>query len=109
MGSGMKYTPEFRAEAVRLVVEYCRPVRDVAEQVEVRPATLRTWINRARKEGLEVVRKAETELEVEIRGLKVQLRQKDRDLAYKQDQIDFLKKAASFFAADQFDQQNGSK
>ena len=40
------FTPEFRAEAVRLVLESSRPVSDVARELGVGAETLRVWVTR---------------------------------------------------------------
>ena len=48
MGSGVKYSPEFRVGAVREVLDSSRPVKAVAEELSIRPETLRGWIYRAR-------------------------------------------------------------
>ena len=44
-----KYTPEFREQAVREVLESSRPVADVAREFRVGTETLRVWVNRHKK------------------------------------------------------------
>ena len=46
------YTPEFRADAVRLVLEQGRSVADVARGLDVHVNTLHTWVHSARQHGL---------------------------------------------------------
>ncbi len=70
MGSGIKYSPEFRARAVKQVVEYSRPNRTVAGELGIKADTLRTWTSRAKREGFEMAEAEETDLEVEVRRLR---------------------------------------
>ena len=87
MGSGMKYTPEFKAAAVAEVLDTSRPVKDVAAALSIRVDTLRGWIYQARRTGKVTKKRDESALEDENR---------------------FLKKAAAFFASDQHNK-NGSR
>jgi transposase len=43
-----KYTPEFKAEAARLVVETSRPIVEVAREIGVHEGTLGSWVNKYR-------------------------------------------------------------
>ena len=89
MGSGVKYTPEFRDAAVRLVTEASRPVVDVAVQLGVTPDTLRVWVGRARRmANADSVDKSGNE----SRELKDLLRR----IADLEMENAFLKKAAAF-------------
>lgn len=94
MGSGVKYSNEFRSAAVQEVLLTSAPIREVAEGVGVKPATLRTWIIRARREGVVAKERDESTLEAENRELR-------RELQELSEENRFLKKAAAFFAADQ--------
>lgn len=89
------YTPEFRAEAVRLVTELSRPVIDVARELRVNSETLRVWVNRAKRAN--VVVKSDSVAEKEAKELK-RLQRKITDL---EQENAFLKKAAAFFASEQ--------
>ena len=101
MGSGMKYTPEFRAAAVAEVLNTSRPIKDVAAELSIKADTLRGWIYRSEKAG-EVAKKLdETSLEAQVKVLRAQLREVE-------DENRFLKKAAAFFASDQHNK-NGSR
>ena len=101
MGSGMKYTPEFRAAAVAEVLNTSRPIKDVAAKLSIKADTLRGWIYRSEKAG-EVAKKLdETSLEAQVKVLRAQLREVE-------DENRFLKKAAAFFASDQHNK-NGSR
>src|SRR5215211_1165827 len=45
-----KFSPEFRDEAVRLVIEASRPIAQVARELGVNEGTLGNWVNQYRKE-----------------------------------------------------------
>lgn len=95
MGSGRRrFTAEYKAEAVRLVLDSGRSVSDVAKSLGINETTLGNWVKKA-KEGGEA---EERPLSVSERAELVELRKK-----YAQAQMDiaFLKKAASFFASEQ--------
>ena len=50
MGRNSKYSPEFRDEAVKLVIETSRPIVEVAREIGVNPGTLGNWgVSRTRK------------------------------------------------------------
>ena len=111
MVSGVKYSQEFREDAVRMVVDHSRPVRNVAEQAGIKSDTLRTWIHRARKQGLAVAEKKPSyeELETEVKRLRSENKTKTKELSDERKRVEFLGKAASFFAAENYDPQTGSK
>ncbi|MFF1792572.1 transposase, partial [Kitasatospora sp. NPDC058243] len=50
-GGRRKYGTEFRAGAVRIVVETGKPVAEVARDLGVSEGTLGSWVVRARKAG----------------------------------------------------------
>ncbi len=85
------YPPEFRAEAVRLVREGGRDVKDVAQSLGVSQESLRIWLKQTdldagvRKDGLTSEERKEL----------VRLRRENRDL---REDREILKKAAAFFA-----------
>ncbi len=87
------YPPEYRAEAVRLVREGRRSVKDVADSLGVSTESLRIWIKQSdldggrRKDGLTTAEREELR----------QLRKRVRDL--EEDKV-ILKKAAAFFATE---------
>jgi transposase len=92
VASRRKYTPEFKAEAVELVVSSGRPAAEIARELGVNEGTLTNWVNMAKKRG-EVAEKPLTADErAELRELRDELRRvkMERDL---------LKKAAAWFAS----------
>jgi transposase len=88
------FTPEFRAEAVRLVREGTKSLPQLAKDLDLTESALRTWVRQA--EGAEE-RAAPGALSQAEREELVQLRRENRQLLMERD---FLKKAAAFFAKD---------
>ena len=70
MPKGITSTSEFRAQACRQVLEYSRPTREVADDLGISHETLRTWLRRARNEGIEMAEAGESDAEAEIRRLR---------------------------------------
>jgi transposase-like protein len=86
-----KFSPQFRAEAVQMVIETGKPIAEVARDLGVHDGTLGNWVNAWRRENpvpdqaLSPVERARVkELEDENRRLRME--------------NEFLKKAAAFFA-----------
>jgi transposase-like protein len=85
------FTPEFKDEAVKLVIETSRPVAEVARQIGVNEGTLGSWVNRYRAEHVD----DEPALSVSERARLRELEKEVRELRMK---TEFLGKAAAFFA-----------
>jgi transposase-like protein len=86
-----KFSPEFKAEAVKMVIETSRPVAEVARELGINEGTLGNWCKLYRQAHageeppLAITERARLrELEREVRDLRMQ--------------NEFLKKAAAFFA-----------
>lgn len=94
MGSGLKYTPEFRGEAVRMVTELSWPVSIVAAQVGVNSETLRVWVSRAKRMAQDECERVDDKDDKEVKKLLRRIADLEMENA-------FLKKAAAFFAAEQ--------
>ena len=86
-----KYSPEFREQVVREVLESSRPIADVARGLGVGTETLRVWVNRFKKANPE----AEPGLSEPERAELERLRKEVRELKMEKE---FLGKAAAFFA-----------
>ena len=86
------FTPEFRAEAVRLVREGSKSLPQVAKDLDLTESALRNWVNEAK--GSEGKGAAEALSSAEREEL-LRLRKENRQLLMERD---FLKKAAAFFA-----------
>ena len=83
-----RYTPEFKAEAVRLVQTTDRPITEIAAHLGVTAKSLHEWINELRPEpDARLTADERSELHA-LRRENVQLRM-ERDI---------LKKATAFFA-----------
>jgi transposase len=83
-----QFSPEFQAEAVRLVVSTDAPVTRVAQQLGIGKGTLRRWVERARPTPRESVTEDERSELTRLRRENLQLKM-ERDI---------LKKATAFFA-----------
>jgi transposase len=90
-GSRRSFSPEFKSEAVREVLDSKRPIADVAKSVGIPPQTLGNWV-RAHKESTDATGKP---LTVEERA---KIKELQREVADLREQVSFLVKAASFFA-----------
>jgi transposase len=91
MSKYMKATPEFRAQAVRLVVEGSRPIAVVARELNIHAGTLGNWVDQYRKDHP----LPDEPLSVGERARLAELEKENRELRMK---AEFLGKAAAFFA-----------
>jgi transposase len=89
--SNQRFTPEFKDEAVRQVVERGYPVTEVAERVGVSAHSLYKWVKNARPNRSEQRAEELVEAKSEILKLRAELRRT-------QEERDILKKAAAYFA-----------
>ena len=88
-----KFSPEFRDEAVWLVIDGSRPIAQVARELGVNEGTLGNWVNHYRKEHAG----DEPPLSPHER---IQLAEAQRELRELRMENEFLKKAAAYFARD---------
>ncbi len=86
-----RFSPQFKAEAVQMVIETGKPIAEVARDLGIHDGTLGNWMNAWRcdhpepEQSLTPMERARVqELEDENRRLKME--------------NEFLKKAAAFFA-----------
>ncbi len=88
-----KFSPEFKDEAVKLVIETSRPIAEVARELNINETTLGSWVTayRERHAG------DEPPLTVHERARLRELERENRELRL---QAEFLKKAAAYFASD---------
>lgn len=89
--SKQRFTPEFKEEAVRQVVERGYPVREVAERVGVSAHSLYKWVKSVQPDRSEQRAQELIEAKSEILKLRAELRRT-------QEERDILKKAAAYFA-----------
>ena len=85
------FTDEFRAGAVRLVLDEGKTVSQVARDLDLTASALATWVSRARADRT----KGKTGLTTAEREELARLRKECRELRMERD---LLKKAAAFFA-----------
>lgn len=85
------FSDEFKAEAVRVVIDSSRTVSAVAKEYKIGSETLRVWVNKYRREhaGDEPVLSEAERVEL------TRLRKENRELKMEKE---FLGKAAAFFA-----------
>lgn len=95
-GKRKKYTPEFREQAARLVIETGRPIAHVAAEIGVGEQLLGRWVRQAREAA-----SAEDNGAVLDADERAELERLRKDNAELRLDRQFLKKAAAFFASEQ--------
>lgn len=85
------FTPEFKDEAVKMVIESSRSIAEVAREIHINEGTLGSWVNKYRVEHAE----DEPPLTVSERARLRELERENQELRMK---AEFLGKAAAFFA-----------
>ena len=83
-----RYSPEFKAEAIRVVNDTDAPVAHIARELGVSKTTLVQWVSAARPQP-------QTPLTEDERSELGRLRRENRELRMERD---ILKKATAFFA-----------
>jgi transposase-like protein len=86
-----RFTPEFKDQAVRLVIEGSRPIAEVGRELGVHPGSLANWVNKYRENNPV----EDAPLTVPERARLAELERENRELRMK---AEFLGKAAAFFA-----------
>jgi len=90
--SNQRYSPEFKDEAVRQVVERGHSVSEVAERLDVSANSLYKWVNAVKPNNADEKAQELIEAKSEILKLRSQLRRSEEER-------DILKKAARYFAS----------
>lgn len=90
--SSQRYTPEFKNEAVRQIVERGYSVTEVSERLGVSAHSLYKWVNAVKPDQSEVQAKELRDAKSEVLKLRAQLRRAEEER-------DILKKAARYFAS----------
>ncbi len=93
-GKRRKYTPEFREQAARLVIETGRPVAHVAAEIGVGEQVLGRWV---RLHGSRRAGDTGAVLDADERAELERLRRENAELRLDRA---FLKKAAAFFVSE---------
>ena len=89
-----KFTPEFRQEIAKLVVDGQRSISQVAREYGLSDTTVGNWVRKYRAEHAE----DEPPLQLSERARLRELERENRELAMENA---FLKKAAAYFAKEQ--------
>ncbi len=88
-----QFSEEFKAGAVRLVLDEGKSIGAVARELDLTPSALGLWVRQARADRT----KGKSGLMKEERDELVRLRRENRELRMERE---VLKKAAAFFAKD---------
>ena len=89
--SSQRYSPEFKDEAVRQIVERGYSVADVSERLGVSAHSLYKWVKAVKPDRSEEQAAALIEARSEVLKLRAQLKRAEEER-------DILKKAARYFA-----------
>ncbi len=90
-GKYRKFSPEFREEAARMVVDTSRPIADVARELGINETSLGNWVRAYREKHAG----DEPPLQLPERARLRELERRNRELEMENA---FLKKAAAYFA-----------
>ena len=90
-GKYKTYSPEFKEEAAKLVINTSRPIADVARELKISETSLGNWVRAYREKHAE----DEPPLQVSERARLRELERLNRELEMENA---FLKKAAAYFA-----------
>jgi transposase len=83
-----RYSPEFKAEALRVIAETDEPIKKIARDLGVASKTLHEWMQAARPEPREPLTEDE----------RSELQRLRREIITVRMERDILKKATAFFA-----------
>jgi transposase len=87
------FSSEFKDEAVKMVIETSRPIARVAKELGINEGTLGNWVSAYRRDHAG----EEPPLTVSERA---RLREAEREVRELKMQVEFLKKAAAYFASE---------
>jgi transposase-like protein len=87
------FSPQFKAEAVQMVIATGRPIASVARDLGVHSATLGNWVNTWRSEHPEPSAAQPADA-----GERARVKEMEQELRRLRMENEFLKKAAAFFA-----------
>jgi len=90
-----KFTPEFRSEAVKLVIEQGIQTADAARRLGMSGKTLSRWVLSAKAGQLE---KIDAKRKAPVSTLEAELSKLKKENAVLREERDILKKATAFFA-----------
>ncbi len=83
------FTPEYRAEAVQLVLSADKPIVEIARDLGIGESTLGNWVSKAKQDGTVVDKPLDANERAELKRLREELRVAKMER-------DFLRKATAF-------------
>ena len=89
--SPKRYSPEFKDQAAKMVIDFSRPIAQVARELKVNDTTLGFWVKAYRKQHSG----DELPMDMPDRARLQELERRNRELEMENT---FLKKAAAYFA-----------
>jgi transposase len=89
---GQRYTPEFKDEAIKQIIDRGYSIAETAERLGVSQHSLYKWVNAAKSAPTEQQANELLEAKREVLKLRAQLRRAEEER-------DILKKAARYFAS----------
>ena len=92
--SNRAFSEEFKAEAIRLVLEQSRSAQEVARSLGINTSTLLYWLKNHRKHNDAKASAVERDLREQLRDTQAKLQRAEMER-------DILKKAAALFAREQ--------
>lgn len=92
-GRPRKYSPEFKEEAAKMVVEASQTIVHVAKELGVNESSLGNWVREYREKHAG----EEPPLQISERARLRELERENRELKMR---VEFLSKAAAYFAAE---------
>jgi transposase-like protein len=93
-GKGKRYSPEFKEQAARRVVDNSLPIAQVARELGINDTTLGFWVKAYRKRCAGQPLPADMPDDERVRELERRNRELEMEVA-------FLRKAAAYFAKEQ--------
>jgi len=93
-GKGKRYSPEFKEQAARQVVDNSLPIAQVARELGINDTTLGFWVKAYRKQLAGQPLPADMPDDERVRELERRNRELEMEVA-------FLRKAAAYFAKEQ--------
>jgi transposase len=95
-----RYSPEFKADAVKFVMESNRTVADIARHLDIQPMTLGNWVRKenSRAGGVSAAGVPDETPEQELHRLRVERKEWVAKTSRLELELDFAKKVASWLA-----------
>lgn len=94
MKTNQTYTPEFRAEAVKLVLEQGLSQQEAAQKLGIPKGSLANWVAHTKRQGHGRAQPGEPTME----ELKAEVARLRKELARAEMEREIVKKAAAYFA-----------